>query len=203
MLTYRAGVAGKPAVARAMAEHLMEICQLHLSEPPRPPRLVAPGIDPEIEAVILQALAVGTGAAVAGVCGVGALRQAHPEIVTVLVLLVGASAAGTALLFWPPVVRRILRVAAPEEGAGTTRPKWIASRDSAPGNGTASGVLRSAHRRGIRRSSGEVPRFEGLCHLRGVRRRNEASISPQAFRLRFSWRCLSACGAPRGCPRLQ
>ena len=65
-------------------------------------------------AVILQALAVGTGAAVAGVCGVGALRQAHPEIVTVLVLLVGASAAGTALLFWPPVVRRVLRIAAPE-----------------------------------------------------------------------------------------
>ncbi|MFL5519128.1 MAG: hypothetical protein ACJ8DJ_23455, partial [Gemmatimonadales bacterium] len=55
--------------------------------------------------------------AVAGVCGVGALRQAHPEIVTVLAFLVAASAAGTALLFWPPVVRRMLRIAAPEAAA--------------------------------------------------------------------------------------
>ncbi|MBW8840114.1 MAG: hypothetical protein JF602_09740, partial [Gemmatimonadetes bacterium] len=44
-------------------------------------------------------------------------RQAHPEIVTVLALLVAASAAGTALLFWPPVVRRMLRIAAPEAAA--------------------------------------------------------------------------------------
>jgi uncharacterized membrane protein YbhN (UPF0104 family) len=73
-------------------------------------------------AVILQALAVGTGAAVAGVCGVGALRQAHPEVVAVLVLLVAASAAGIALLFWPPVVRRLLRVAAPEAAAADTGP---------------------------------------------------------------------------------
>lgn len=73
-------------------------------------------------AVILQALAVGTGAAVAGICGVGALRQAHPEIVTVLVLLVGASAAGIALLFWPPVVRRLLRLAAPETAAVDAAP---------------------------------------------------------------------------------
>ena len=73
-------------------------------------------------AVILQALAVGAGAAVAGVCGVGALRQAHPEIVIVLVLLVGASAAGIALLFWPPVVRRLLRLAAPEAATAETGP---------------------------------------------------------------------------------
>src|SRR5262245_43753773 len=43
----------------------------------------------------------------------------------------------------------------------------------------------------------------GLCQLPGVRRRNEASISPQVFRLLYRWRCLSACGAPRGCLRLQ
>ena len=73
-------------------------------------------------AVILQALAVGAGAAVAGVCGVGALRQAHPGIVTILVLLVGASAAGIALLFWPPVVRRLLRVAAPEAAIADAGP---------------------------------------------------------------------------------
>jgi hypothetical protein len=71
-------------------------------------------------AVILQALAIGTGAAVAGLTGVGALRQAHPGIVGALVALVAASAAGIALLFWPPVVRPLLRVAAPEAAAQGT-----------------------------------------------------------------------------------
>jgi hypothetical protein len=70
-------------------------------------------------AVILQALAVGTGAAVAGLTGLGALQQAHPGIETGLVVLAAASAAGVALLFWPPVVRRLLRVAAPEAAAQT------------------------------------------------------------------------------------
>jgi glycosyltransferase 2 family protein len=73
-------------------------------------------------AVILQALAIGTGAAVAGVCGVGALRQAHPEIVAVLLLLVGASAAGIGLLFWPPLVRRLLRIAVPDAATADTGP---------------------------------------------------------------------------------
>ena len=54
------------------------------------------------------------GSAVSAPCG-----RRIPEIVTVLALLVGASAAGTALLFWPPVVRRMLRIAAPEAAAQT------------------------------------------------------------------------------------
>jgi len=70
-------------------------------------------------AVILQALAVGTGAAAAGLTGLGALRRAHPGIETGLVVLAAASAAGIALLFWPPVVRRLLRIAAPEAAAQT------------------------------------------------------------------------------------
>ena len=68
-------------------------------------------------AVILQALAVGSGAAVAGLTGLGALRRAHPGIETGLVVLAAASAAGVALLFWPPVVRRLLRIAAPGTSA--------------------------------------------------------------------------------------
>jgi hypothetical protein len=54
-----------------------------------------------------------------------------------------------------------MRVAAPEEGAGTTRRAKSQAVTLRQSNGTASGVLRSAHRRGIRRSSGEVPRLEG------------------------------------------
>ncbi len=70
-------------------------------------------------AVILQALAVGTGAAVAGLTGLPALRQAHPGVETGLVVLAAASAAGVALLFRPPVVRRLLRIAAPEAATQT------------------------------------------------------------------------------------
>jgi serine/threonine-protein kinase len=43
------------------ADHLMEVCQLHLSEPPRRPGALVPGIHAEIEAVILKALAKDPG----------------------------------------------------------------------------------------------------------------------------------------------
>ena len=74
-----------------------------------------------------------------------------------------------------------MRVAAPEEGAGTTRPSEIASRDLCvrvtvrprgsydPPTAVGSGGHRVRQAR---------PSRAGLCHLRGVRRRNEASISP-------------------------
>jgi uncharacterized membrane protein YbhN (UPF0104 family) len=64
-------------------------------------------------AVILQVLAIGTGAAVAGLTGVGALESAHPGTRAALVLLIAASVAGIALLLWPPTLRRMLRLAAP------------------------------------------------------------------------------------------
>jgi serine/threonine-protein kinase len=38
------------------ASHPLELCQMHLGEAPRAPSLVAPGIHPAIEAVILKAL---------------------------------------------------------------------------------------------------------------------------------------------------
>lgn len=65
-------------------------------------------------AVILQALSIGTGAVVAGLTGAGALGAAHPGALPILGALVAASAAAIALLLWPPVARRLLRVTLPE-----------------------------------------------------------------------------------------
>jgi hypothetical protein len=65
-------------------------------------------------AVVLQVLAIGTGAAVAGLTGRQALEAAHPGAGVALLLLIGGAVAGVALLLWPPVLRRILRLAAPE-----------------------------------------------------------------------------------------
>jgi glycosyltransferase 2 family protein len=64
-------------------------------------------------AVILQVLAIGTGAAVAGVTGVDALEAARPGTRAALVILVAGSVVGIALLLWPPMLRRLLRLAAP------------------------------------------------------------------------------------------
>jgi glycosyltransferase 2 family protein len=68
-------------------------------------------------AVVLQMLAIGTGAAVAGLTGRRALELAHPGAGTVLLLLVLGAFAGVGLLLWPPVLRRVLRFAAPEAEA--------------------------------------------------------------------------------------
>ncbi len=68
-------------------------------------------------AVILQMLAIGTGAAVAGVTGAHALESARPGSGWALIVLVVAAAIGVALLLWPPVVRRLLRQLAPDAEA--------------------------------------------------------------------------------------
>jgi glycosyltransferase 2 family protein len=65
-------------------------------------------------AVILQVLAIGTGAAVAGLTGWGALRAAHPGAATGLAVLLGASVAGIGLLLWPALTSRVLRLAPPD-----------------------------------------------------------------------------------------
>jgi hypothetical protein len=67
-------------------------------------------------AVILQVLAIGTGAAVAGLTGWGAMRAAFPGAVTGLVVLLAAAVAGIGLLLWPALVNRVLRIAAPDAG---------------------------------------------------------------------------------------
>jgi hypothetical protein len=70
-------------------------------------------------AVVLQVLAIGTGAAVAAVPGRAALEAAHPGAGLVLALLVVGAVAGVGLLLWPPVLRRLIRLVAPgAEAAG-------------------------------------------------------------------------------------
>jgi hypothetical protein len=64
-------------------------------------------------AVILQVLAIGTGAAIAGLSGWGALRAAYPDAVVGLGALVAASVAAIGLLLWPELVSRVMRIAAP------------------------------------------------------------------------------------------
>jgi hypothetical protein len=64
-------------------------------------------------AVILQLLAIGTGAAVVGLTGWGALRAAYPGAAMGLAGLLSASVAGIGLLLWPKFVNRVLRIAAP------------------------------------------------------------------------------------------
>ena len=68
-------------------------------------------------AVILQMLAIGTGAAVAGITGAHALESARPGSGGALIALVIAAAIGVALLLWPPVLRRLLRQFAPDAEA--------------------------------------------------------------------------------------
>lgn len=69
-------------------------------------------------AVVLQALAVGTGAAVVGAAGSASLQSRYPWVPSALMLLVGLSLLGIALLLWPPVIRRLLRLVRLEaEGA--------------------------------------------------------------------------------------
>jgi hypothetical protein len=71
-------------------------------------------------AVILQALAIGSGAAVVGLFGSAALRAEYPWVGVALPLLVAGSALGMALLLWPGFVRRLLalvRVELPESAS--------------------------------------------------------------------------------------
>jgi hypothetical protein len=65
-------------------------------------------------AVILQVLAIGTGAAVVGLTGWGTLRAAYPGAAMGLAGLLSASVAGIGLLLWPGFVTRVLRLAAPD-----------------------------------------------------------------------------------------
>jgi glycosyltransferase 2 family protein len=68
-------------------------------------------------AVVMQGLAIGTGAAVAGLTGREAIEAAHPGARAVLALLVAGSMVGVALLLWPPFLRRLLRLLAPDAEA--------------------------------------------------------------------------------------
>jgi uncharacterized membrane protein YbhN (UPF0104 family) len=68
-------------------------------------------------AVVLQAVSVGTGAAIVGAAGAVALESAHPGTRGALLVLVLASAAAIALVLWPPAARRLLKLAGVETSA--------------------------------------------------------------------------------------
>jgi hypothetical protein len=62
-------------------------------------------------AIILQALAVGTGAAVAALCGAASLEAQRPGMLLSLWAAGTASVVGVAALVYPPVSRRLLALA--------------------------------------------------------------------------------------------
>lgn len=68
-------------------------------------------------AVVMQGLAIGTGAAVAGLTGREAIEAAHPGARAVLALLVAGAVVAVGLLLWPPFLRRLLRLLAPDAEA--------------------------------------------------------------------------------------
>jgi len=77
-------------------------------------------------AVVLQVLAIGTGAALVGLTGAVALEAAHPGARLALGALVIASAVGVGLVLWPPVVRRLLRMArVPAEAVMAPKPEGV------------------------------------------------------------------------------
>jgi hypothetical protein len=69
-------------------------------------------------AIILQVLAIGTGAAISALSGAGALESTRPGIRAALLVLVIASVAGIGLLLWPPILRRLLRLAGSDPMTG-------------------------------------------------------------------------------------
>ena len=65
-------------------------------------------------AIILQVLAIGTGAAVAALTGWSSLRAAYPGVEIGLAALLAVSVGAVGVLLWPASVRRIVRIAAPD-----------------------------------------------------------------------------------------
>ncbi|MGH7519104.1 MAG: lysylphosphatidylglycerol synthase domain-containing protein [Gemmatimonadales bacterium] len=86
-------------------------------------------------AVVLQAVSIGTGAAIVGLAGAVALEAAHPGTRAALLVLVLASAVAVGLVLWPPVARRLLGLAGVD--AASSRPPAA----SAVLLGIVSGVL--------------------------------------------------------------
>jgi uncharacterized membrane protein YbhN (UPF0104 family) len=113
-------------------------------------------------AVILQVLAIGTGAAVAALTGWTSLRTAYPGAAGGLAVLLVLSLLAVVVLLRPDSIRRLVRVAAPEASVSLTPPSgavvfgiaantiawlgygvalWLLARGVLPGAGL--GVLRA------------------------------------------------------------
>src|SRR5262245_38497090 len=73
-------------------------------------------------AIILQALAVVTGAAVAALAGTRALQNADPRLLPLFWAVGAAGTIGVALLFWRPAIRRLLELAGAGSGSPTIGP---------------------------------------------------------------------------------
>jgi hypothetical protein len=73
-------------------------------------------------AVILQVLAIGTGAAVAALTGWSSLRSAYPGAEAGLAVLLVVSVVAVVVLLRPETVRRIVRIALPEATVSLTPP---------------------------------------------------------------------------------
>jgi hypothetical protein len=71
-------------------------------------------------AVILQALAIGSGAAVAGLFGAGAIHAERPGLLPWLLSGGAAALLAVAVLAWPPVTRRVVRLAGVEPDGALT-----------------------------------------------------------------------------------
>jgi hypothetical protein len=73
-------------------------------------------------AVILQVLAIGTGAAVAALTGWSSLRTAYPGAGGALAWLFGIAFLAVLVLLRPAVIHRVVRLAAPDAAAGSVTP---------------------------------------------------------------------------------
>ncbi|HEU4954288.1 MAG TPA: lysylphosphatidylglycerol synthase domain-containing protein [Gemmatimonadales bacterium] len=73
-------------------------------------------------AIILQVLAIGTGALVAALTGWSSLRSAYPGAESGLAVLVLVSLVAVGVLLRPDWVRRLVRIAAPEVSVSLTPP---------------------------------------------------------------------------------
>ena len=104
-------------------------------------------------------LAIGTGAAVVGLTGRSASRRRDPGAGWRSLLLIAGAVAGVALLLWPPFVRRLLRLAAPDAGrADAALASGIAfgiAANLSPGSATALALWLLA--RGLLPSAGLDP----------------------------------------------
>jgi hypothetical protein len=112
-------------------------------------------------AVILQVLAIGTGAAVAALTGWSSLRAAYPGSENALAALLALSVVAAGVLLWPSSVRRVLGLVVPDAASlappvgavafgiaantvawlGYGVSLWLLARGLLPGTGL--GVLRS------------------------------------------------------------
>jgi uncharacterized membrane protein YbhN (UPF0104 family) len=76
-------------------------------------------------AILLQALAVGTGVIVVGVAGTGVLAEQHPWTEPALWLLAALSALAVALLVSPAINRYLTRRALHRDDVGSPRPRAV------------------------------------------------------------------------------